>query len=100
MSKYKQHKPKAWTRKDLVRVEAKLKELFEEFGTLTFKDVDELGMLLDEEVSPVLKESLLKLAKSDKILLIKKVIFDTERNKDDPSHSPPHEEWWLDYIPF
>lgn len=96
MSKYK----KKWTKKDLARVENKIKELWQELGTLTFSDVDELGMLLDEEVSPVLRDSLLRLAKSDKMCLTKKVIFDKTKPKDDPSHIPPYEEWWMDYIPF
>lgn len=93
-------KPKAWSKKDLIRIEEKVKDLFSEIGTITFKDVDELGMLLDEEISPILRESLLRLAESDKICLIKKVIFDKEHPKNSPDHYPPYEEWWLDYIPF
>lgn len=96
MPKYK----KKWTKKDLVRIEKKLEQLWREYGTLTFRDVDELGMLLNEDITEVLQESFVKLAKSSKIHLDKRVIFDKEHQKDEAGYTPPYVEWWLDYIPF
>lgn len=86
-----QNYPKKATKKDIARIENKIRDLFFEYGTLQFRDVDEFAMLVEEEVSPVLRDALIKLAESKHIHLSKKIIWEPR---------PPHQEYWMDYIPF
>jgi hypothetical protein len=62
-----------WTKKDLQRVEKKIKELSVMFdgSSIMFKDIDELAMMLDEEINYKLEFSLIHLCLDEKIFLTK-----------------------------
>ena len=62
---------RGWTKRDLQRVSKKILELAKEFdgGSIMFKDIDELALMLDEKIDYKLEFSLARLALEEKIFL-------------------------------
>lgn len=69
-------------KKRLTKLEKKIKNLWEDLGTIEFKSFDDIAMMLDEYDVKKVRKIIHKMIDEDKLFLI----FD--------------DYWKLDYIPF
>ena len=69
-------------KKRLTKLEKKIKDLWEDLGTIEFKSFDDIAMMLDEYDVKKVRKTIHKMIDEDKLFLF----FD--------------DYWKLDYIPF